>query len=46
MSSEKTYESPELVKVGDVKDITLGGVGHYQDSGGAGSYDPVRQPGG
>ncbi len=40
-----TYESPELVKVGNVKDLTLGGTGVYNDSGGAGSFDPYRPTG-
>ncbi len=36
------YESPELIKVGNVKDLTLGGTGNYTDSGAAGSFDPYR----
>lgn len=38
-SKKMTYEAPELVKVGNVKDLTLGGVGTYQDPGSAGSYE-------
>jgi hypothetical protein len=36
------YESPELVKVGNVKDLTLGGTGVLNDPGGAGSMTAVR----
>jgi hypothetical protein len=33
------YVAPELVKVADIKDLTLGGIGSYQDPGSAGSYE-------
>jgi hypothetical protein len=40
-----TYESPELVKIGSVKNLTLGSMGgKFEDSGGAGSYDFIRFP--
>ena len=35
---KEVYSSPELVKAGDVKELTLGGTGAHQDSGAAGSY--------
>lgn len=34
------YEPPKLEKLGNVKDLTRGGTGIYQDNGGAGSYNP------
>lgn len=42
---KEAYESPELVKVGNVKDLTLGGTGVYSDSGAAGSFNPYRPTG-
>ncbi len=38
-SKKKTYEPPELVKAGGLKDLTLGNIGTYQDPGSAGSYE-------
>jgi|LAHU01.1.fsa_nt_gb hypothetical protein len=38
-SKKKTYVPPELVKIGSVKDLTLGNIGSYQDPGSAGSYE-------
>ena len=39
---KEEYTAPKLEKVGNVKDLTRGGTGVYQDNGGAGSYSPVR----
>ena len=36
------YTAPKLEKVGNVKDLTRGGVGTGEDPGGAGSFTPVR----
>lgn len=39
---KEVYTAPKLEKVGNVKDLTRGGTGVYQDNGGAGSFSPVR----
>lgn len=41
---KETYESPELVRIGNVKDLTLGGAGAAPDQGGAGSFVNARPP--
>ena len=35
---KEMYIAPKLEKVGNVKDLTRGGIGENQDIGGAGSY--------
>jgi hypothetical protein len=37
MMDLKKYESPELVRAGNVRNLTLGGQGPGIDNGGAGS---------
>ncbi len=38
---KEEYTAPKLEKVGNVKDLTRGGVGNTQDMGGAGSFTRI-----
>lgn len=39
---KKVYHTPKLEKVGNVRELTRGGLGTGEDPGGAGTYTPVE----